>query len=254
MRALGLYDAGLIELNKVHAPSMLLDDYNYFINKAIQQYANLAYARLELNQQCTDDIRSLKRSKTYVGDSILESTDGYCAHYKVKLPENYFHLANCIIKYESNDENVCTGEKDLKSFPVRRLSVDLLPSIVNNAYMKPKYNRPYYAILDNGNSLDSDKQGDVENYLDIYVGDGLSGYNPTIYIEYIKTPDIVKLTFDDIQKDDNDPDDTQVLEFPDYVCYEIVNIFVRLVMENASNPRLRTNIPINNTIGGSDES
>ena len=33
MTALELYDAGLIELNKVHAPSLLLDDYNYFINK-----------------------------------------------------------------------------------------------------------------------------------------------------------------------------------------------------------------------------
>ena len=43
-------------------------------------------------------------------------------------------------------------------------------------------------------------------------------------------------------------DNTQVLEFPDYVCYEIINIYVRLFLENASDPRLRTNIPINQTI------
>ena len=43
-------------------------------------------------------------------------------------------------------------------------------------------------------------------------------------------------------------DFSQVLEFPDYVCFEIVNIFTRLLMENASDPRLQTNIPINNTI------
>ena len=43
-------------------------------------------------------------------------------------------------------------------------------------------------------------------------------------------------------------DNSQVLEFPDYVCYEIINITVRLLLENASDPRLQTNIPINQTI------
>lgn len=43
-------------------------------------------------------------------------------------------------------------------------------------------------------------------------------------------------------------DKTQVLEFPDYVCYEIINIYVRLFLENSSDPRLQTNIPINQTI------
>ena len=75
-------------------------------------------------------------------------------------------MANCIVKYEAIDENTCTGTKDILSFPARRLSVDLLPNIVNNAYLKPKYNRPYYAILDNGNGITTDFSGDTNNYLD----------------------------------------------------------------------------------------
>lgn len=43
-------------------------------------------------------------------------------------------------------------------------------------------------------------------------------------------------------------DKTRELEFPDYVCYEIVNEFVKLLMENSSDPRLQTNYPINQTI------
>jgi len=43
-------------------------------------------------------------------------------------------------------------------------------------------------------------------------------------------------------------DNTQVLEFPDYVCYEIINIYVKLLLENASDPRLNTNMPINQSI------
>ena len=36
MKIRELYDAALIEINKVEAPSMLLEDFIYFINKAIQ--------------------------------------------------------------------------------------------------------------------------------------------------------------------------------------------------------------------------
>jgi hypothetical protein len=42
------------------------------------------------------------------------------------------------------------------------------------------------------------------------------------------------------------------LEFPDYVCYEIINIFTRLLMENSGDPRLSTVVPINQTIGGAN--
>lgn len=43
-------------------------------------------------------------------------------------------------------------------------------------------------------------------------------------------------------------DNSQVLEFPDYVCYEIINIFIKLFLENIGDPRLQTVIPVNQTI------
>ena len=55
-----LYDYALIELNKVEAPSLLLEDWNYFINKAVQQYINKVYNRYDINQQSSDDLRVLK--------------------------------------------------------------------------------------------------------------------------------------------------------------------------------------------------
>jgi hypothetical protein len=36
MTARDIWDAMGVELNKVQAPSLLIEDYNYFINKAIQ--------------------------------------------------------------------------------------------------------------------------------------------------------------------------------------------------------------------------
>ena len=40
MTARQVYEYALIELNKKQAPSLLLEDYIYFINKVIQQFVN----------------------------------------------------------------------------------------------------------------------------------------------------------------------------------------------------------------------
>jgi hypothetical protein len=57
MTHLDLYSNALIEQNKLEAPTLLIEDYNYLINKAILQYINLTYARFDLNQQTSDDLR-----------------------------------------------------------------------------------------------------------------------------------------------------------------------------------------------------
>jgi hypothetical protein len=38
------------------------------------------------------------------------------------------------------------------------------------------------------------------------------------------------------------------MEFPDYVCQEIINELVHLVMENTADPRLQTHIPVTQSI------
>ena len=46
-----------------------------------------------------------------------------------------------------------------------------------------------------------------------------------------------------------EPEDlTPVLEFPDYMCYEIINTYMKLLFENASDPRLQTNMAVNQSI------
>ena len=55
-------------------------------------------------------------------------------------------------------------------------------------------------------------------------------------------------TFTTDEEITDDDDNTRPLEFPDYVCYEIVNELVKLLMENASDPRLQTNYAVNQTV------
>lgn len=59
MTALDLYNATLIELNKVNAPTFTVEQFNYFVNKAIQAYIDQRYSFYAVNQQLTDDLRVL---------------------------------------------------------------------------------------------------------------------------------------------------------------------------------------------------
>ena len=248
MTELELYKYALVEINKLEAPSMLLEDYNYFINKAIQQYVNKAYNKYDMTQQATDDLSALKRTKVLT----INKKDSYMAmennFYYCELPEDYLHVLNCIVTFDSSAENDETNKnckknlsetKLTQSVLARRLTADQYPSIVLNAYLKPTHRRPYFFI----------NQGPNVNkvVMEIRVGNDKSKTIPqTAYIDYLKMPKIVELTEDDLE---NYYDTTASLEFPEYVCFEIVNEFVKLLLENAGDPRLQTNIPINQSIG-----
>lgn len=312
MTARELYEYALIELNKLEAPSLLLEDYNYFINKAVQQYINLIYAKFEIDQQSTDDLRVLKATTALTPQKLSSATsmpswvsDGlFGVSYYVDLPADYLHLLNCIVEYKVTKANFkCYNKNELVPFAARRLSTDMYTQILNNAYLRPMYKRPYYYISNvntsNGTYSDSTGLTPTNNQMDSHIlqynngstdlgsvgtpghnyasdayapsnlvdaentaGDRLA--NPStvrlelrfgnddsvfvpnkVYIDYLKAPMYIRLTQEQIN---STLDYSQTLEFPDYVCFEIVNIFTRLLMENAGDPRLQTNMPINNTI------
>lgn len=286
MTARELYEYSLIECNKLEAPSLLLEDYNYFINKAVQQYINTIYNRYDINQQSTDDLRVLKTSTVItlrageVGETgLTANTDLFGKSYIGELPKDYLHMLNCIIEFDPKKNFKCYESGDPVQFAARRLTSDMFSGILNNAYMRPMYKRPYYYInnfnkqnpnlptdsvmdeqipdsaqdlTDVTSTVDSIKptQGRNANItkvlLEIRFGKDDSLFKPTkAYVDYLKGPQFIRLTQSQIDKTE---DTSQVLEFPDYVCFEIVNIFTRLLLENSSDPRLQTNLPINNTI------
>lgn len=307
-----IYEYALVELNKLNAPSLLLEDYNYFINKAIQQYINLVYAKSEIDQQSTDDIRVLKTStilepklfsSSLASDKTKLLSNGlFKTSYYADLPTDYMHLLNCIVEYTiQHSDFKCYNKGDTVHFPVRRLTSDMYTQILNNAYMRPMYKRPYYYLsaintntvtqaesdrlynkpgsltgmdasdlptkegeevlaLQKNTTLEDKSYGLIDSEtragdrlsnsstvrLELRFGNDATIFKPTaLYIDYIKSPMYVRLTQEQI---DSTIDYSQVLEFPDYVCFEITNIFVRLLMENSSDPRLQTNIPLNTTI------
>ena len=67
-----------------------------------------------------------------------------------------------------------------------------------------------------------------------------------VHVDYLKAPQYIRLTQDQV---DRDVDTSQILEFPDYVCQEIINELVHLLLENISDTtRVQTHIPISQSI------
>lgn len=146
--------------------------------------------------------------------------------------------------------------------------------------MKPSHKKPYYYIVNENSSITNvtNKEMDDEILKGSYQEDivGVTDYRfaamkekgdrtsnqstvnleihsgtsewelKKVYLTYIKSPMYVSMSLEEIMEID---DNSQVLEFPDYICYEIINIYVRLLLENASDPRLQTNTVVNQSIG-----
>lgn len=149
MTARQVYEGVLIELHKENAPNLLLEDFNYFINKAINQYINKRYNIYDINQQTTDDLRVLKAT------ALLDVTkvDNYAglslaggATYEVNMPMDYLHLLNCICIYNVKKTYKCYNEGDTWRAAATRLTADAYSQVLDNFWLRPTYKRPYYYI------------------------------------------------------------------------------------------------------------
>lgn len=311
MTARQVYEGVLIELNKVEAPSLLLEDFNYLFNKAVYQYINTRYNIYDINQQTTDDVRVLKATAILpvklaanaytgddvTGDGVTASNALYGATYEVILPSDYLHILNCVCNYKVKKQFKCYNPDSFVQFSARRLTSDLWSQIINNFYMRPMYKRPYFYIhnvntnvanptnpyqsaTNSGTDITSATTSDGtttvtgglpktikigSNAVDAVERSGQIRFGNTsqvrmeirygkdtslfelvnVYIDYLKTPQNIRLTQEQL---DLTEDTSQMMEFPDYVCQEIINVLVKLVMENSSDPRLQTHIPVNTTI------
>lgn len=180
MSARGLYEAVLIELNKTNAPNIMLDDFNYFINKAIQQYINKRYNIYDISQQTTDDIRVLKATaildvvKTPYNEKINDSVNWndfmfMGATYTAELPQDYYHLLNCMCFYKVNNTYSCWDKGKIARAKATRLTADAWSQVVDNYWNRPTFKNPYYYIHNVNTSKDvptnpvNQNIGDIEN-------------------------------------------------------------------------------------------
>lgn len=321
-----IFEATSIELGKIQAPTLKLFEFNYLINKAINQYINKVYNIYDINQQTTDDLRVLKSTayltpiKQNINNSALQnqgaSASSYLsqahssiqslhgATYEVYLPLDYLHLLNCICVYYVAKQKDCWDAGSYIQIPASRLTADSWSDIITDIYNRPSPMKPYYYIhnVNQNNTLPTDPRRAVQTGTGLEeVGTDInedynvttfndnegSNFNRTfklnnvdkpvverpiasrigntsnvrleirygkddtlfqlkeVWIDYVKVPQFIRLTQEQI---DLTEDTSQIMEFPGYVCQEIINELVHLIMELTSNPRLGSNIQISQSI------
>ena len=233
------------------------------------------------------------------------------ATYCVDLPSDYLHLLNCICIYNVKKTYKCYNKGDTWRAAATRLTADAYSQVLDNAWLRPDYKRPYYYIhninanatnptnpYNNGDGTDvsgvTTTSGDTDgNAINIGKPDGglpksinigsntvsnveraaqvrygnvskvrleirygtddsvfsLEQQNGAdggkVYIDYIKAPQHIRLTQEEL---DYTEDKSQMLEFPDYVCQEILNELVHIIMEYISDQRLQTHPVVSQSI------
>ena len=219
MRVREIYEYVLIESHKLNAPNLKLFEFNYYINKAINQVVNKIYNIYDTTQQTSDDLRVLVKNN-------VELIQG-------KLPEDYLHLLNCICTFEATDKyKNCIKKGDVIQVVATKATSDSWGQILQDAYNKPSYKKPYYKIVNGTN-------------IKIEYGKNSPFELKSVSIDYLKTPTQMTLTEEQVETIEDESDQ---MEFPDYINREIINELVHLVMERANDPRLSTNLQITQSI------
>jgi hypothetical protein len=261
----GLYEALLFELRKSKAPHIHLEEFIYFSNKGIQEYVNEMYNVFETTAQTSDALAALTSyvdyNVTYVagvpravmsGNSITTSApiiltygQRYNSRYlQIPAAGDYFHLLNCVVDTKTKFNFKCYTAGYIFSYAAAKFTADSASGAQSNAWLRPVHDRPYYKELDHNNSLVT---GDVSTTPDFQIFYGSSNRFDVdkVYCEYLRQPRAITLTENML---DLPSDTSSVMEFPPYVCNEIIKRLVKLVMENAKDPRLQTFIPTNSSV------
>lgn len=307
-----IYEALLIELDKVNAPSFLLGDFNYYVNKAVMDYLNKRYSVYDVNQQTTDDLRVLKATAFLKPELIKDSgnvpSSLYENIYQTTLPSDYYHCLNCVCGFKADEDFNCYKKDSVVYYAARRLTSDSWGVVMSDYYSRPTVKQPYYYIhnINTSNTIptnpvDSQGNGTDMNYvyleedvvakdedeekvqyplvnnlprvlttnasdvarsvvnrdiafrygnpskvrMEIRYGDDPRFQLVEVLMDYLKSPQYLELTR---QQLDLIEDTSQIIEFPDYVCYQIINELVHIFLESNSDPRLQTHIPVSQSI------
>lgn len=226
MTELDVYTKLQYDNNKVEAPAILVDEFNHFASKALNQYVNERYNLFATKQQLTDDLQFFTKTIIVYNDGkVTDRHNNVVASFDVcktdlglafSLPSDYLHLLGCIVNFSDGCNTTIAA---------RRLTADIYGGIQDDPYLKPAIARPYHYISD--------------GYLEIRSGD--THFN-RVTLDYLAEPQSFNLTQEIINEYlEGGRDKSAKLGFPDYVAYEVLRILISLILEMSSDPRLQTN-------------
>lgn len=174
-------------------------------------------------------------------DMYSQVLDNFWNNPTYKRPYYYIHNKNTSDNnpYDSNSGTISANGTDGNSNtiikgtgPSKTVSIKVNNTNTNTSYVERGANIRY------GNSSPV--------RMEIRYGTDDSVFKlKKVYIDYIKAPQHIRLTQKEL---DQTEDISQVLEYPDDVCQEIINELVHIVMENISDQRIQTHPVVSQSI------
>jgi len=220
------------ELLKEESPTLYVEDFLYYYNKAVSEYMKVRYEFFEITQQLSDDLRFWKTRHI----EIAKGSTAINSYVLVDdITPKYRHLLSCVIDVElvKPVAKCVQVPNTTKGYKCKRLTSDIKASILDNVYLEPKFFRPYYDMLDNT----------------IYISAGDLSDNSIILrnitIEYLRQPGRYTLTSGQVE---DSGDLSQTLEFTRDVGDEIAKVALKLILERGSDQRLQSHVAVNQAI------
>lgn len=168
MTAREVYEAVLIEMKRIGAPDLMLDEWNHYLNKSIFEICNENYRSIDINQESSDDVQVLKARTVLTGTALSligQPFNGATeALYRVNLPANYFHLLSCILTYSITKNYKCYDAGNKLKVPTRRLTSDMRANTLLNDWTKPQFKVPYHSVFSNANQILGNWKAAVDKY------------------------------------------------------------------------------------------
>lgn len=218
MTALEAYKNVLRELDKFETPDFDPGDFTYWFNNSINKYVNENYMNGDVLQKDLDDIRVLlsEPQTNFTQDASNKSL--------FSLPEDYLHILDAEATGKALSNYRRWKKDDVKRFELRRERTNRKGVGIRNQYDAPSEDNAKYRI--------------VENKMYVLLGDK---FEPTaLQCWYIKKPQAVVLG--PLGSDYGDPAYNSVLQFPDYVCLEIIKVCKTDVLELFESSRLQSTV------------
>lgn len=208
------------------------------------------------------------------------------AIYSLNLPGDYFHLLSCLVEYTVQTKYKAYDEGYRFPHPTKRMTSDMYANIMTNAWLKPDFKRPYHFVQNNERSIignwadDSDhNKAEILNMINKEAGsrlvhnayddkDNTNGLTSSdeiigpkleinygrdnsvfkltkITLQYLKAPQLLRLTPEQL---DSTIDYSQVLEYSEYVCQEIIKETVKLILLRNGDPKIQAYDAVNTSV------
>lgn len=220
MTALDAYKDVLRELNKYETPDFDPGDFTYWWRTSTEQYVNENYTEGDVEQKDLDDIRVI------LSDANTEFQQDVTDKTKFALPADYLHLLNAEVAVKALSDYRRWKKDQVDRFELKRERSNKKGISVRNSYEKPSEDNPKYRIT--GSNIFA------------LIG---PNFEPTkMYGWYIKKPADVVLG--PKGSDYGDPAFNSTLEFPDYVCREIIKVVKINVLELLESPRVQSSVAL----------